>query len=107
MPWQYFQRTLPKVVATQECVKFPKEGRHPTVLHGLKFQKYKKKGNNEDMNTKENKPEEVKCASANNGSDVISMCIVLVQFKSKDASRTVYTFALMDCCTQDTFILHQ
>ena len=32
-------------------------GRHPD----LKIQKYKKKGNNEDIDAKENKPEEVKC----------------------------------------------
>ena len=32
-------------------------GRHPTVLHGLKTQKYKKKGNNKDTDTKEGKPE--------------------------------------------------
>ena len=31
--------------------------RHPD----LQIQKYKKKGNNEDIDTKENKPEEVKC----------------------------------------------
>ena len=37
-------------------------GIHPTVLHGLKTQKYKKKGNNEGTDTKEDKPEEVKCA---------------------------------------------
>ena len=42
-------------------------GRHPTVLHGLKIQKYKRKGNNEDTDTKENKPEEVKYASTNTG----------------------------------------
>ena len=54
----------------------------PTVLHGLKIQKYKKKGNNEDTDTKEDKPEEVKCASTNTGSDVISMCIVPVQIAS-------------------------
>ena len=56
-------------------------GRHPTVLHGLKIQKHKKKGNNEGTDAKENKPEEVKCASTNTGSDVISMCIVPVQIK--------------------------
>ena len=48
-------------------------GQHPTLLHGLKIQKYKKKGNNEDTDTKEDKPEDVKCASNNTGSDVISM----------------------------------
>ena len=82
-------------------------GRHPTVLHGLKTQKYKKKGSNEDTDTKEDKPEEVKCASTNTRSDVISMCIVPVQIKSKDTSKTVHTYALLDSCSQGTFILDQ
>ena len=82
-------------------------GRHPTVLHGLKTQKYKKKGNNKDIETKEDKPEEVKYASANTRSDVISMCIVPVQIKSKDTIKTFHTYALLDSCSQGTFILDQ
>ena len=42
--------------------------RHSIVLHGLKIQKYKTKGNNEDTDTKENKPEQVKFASTDTGS---------------------------------------
>ena len=81
-------------------------GRHPTILHGLKTQKYKKKGNNEDTDTKEDKPEEVKCASTNTRSDAISsMCIVPIQIK--DTSKTVHTYALRDSCSQGTFILDQ
>ena len=79
----------------------------PHVLHGLKTQKYKKKGNNEDTDTKEDKPEEVKCASTNTRSDVISMCIVPAQIKSKDTSKTVHTYAILDSCSQGTFILDQ
>ena len=82
-------------------------GRHPTVLHGLKTQKYKKKGNNEDTDTKEDKPEEVKCTSTNTRPGVISMCIVPVQIKSKDTSKTIHTYALLDSCSQGTFILDQ
>ena len=52
-------------------------GIHPTVLHGLKIQKHKKKENNEDTDTKEDKPEEVKRASTKTGSDVISMSLFL------------------------------
>ena len=50
-------------------------------MHGLKIQNYKKKGNNEDSDTKEKKAEEIKCASTNTGSDVISMFIAIVQIK--------------------------
>ena len=53
-------------------------GRHLTVSHSLKIQKQEKR-NNEDTDTKREKPEEVKCASTYTGSDVISMCIVPVQ----------------------------
>ena len=35
------------------------------------------------------------------------MCIVPVQIKSKDISKTVYTYALLDSCSQGTFILDQ
>ena len=48
----------------------------------MKTQKHKRKGNNEDIDTNEGKPEEVKCASTNTGSDVIRMCIVPVQITS-------------------------
>ena len=82
-------------------------GRHPTVLHGLKIQKHKKKGKNEDTDTKEDKPEEVKCASINTGSDVISMCIVSVQIASTSTSKKVHTYALLDSCSQGTFVLDQ
>ena len=82
-------------------------GKHPVVLHGLKIQKCKKKGNNKDPETKEDKPEEVKCASTNAGSDVISMCIVPVQITSTNTSEKVHTYALLDSCSQFTFILDQ
>ena len=62
-------------------------GRYPTVSHGLKIQKHKKKGNNEDTDTNENKPEEIKFASTNTVSDVISMSIVLVQITSTNTSK--------------------
>ena len=81
--------------------------RHSIVLHGLKIQKYKTKGNNEDTDTKENKPEQVKFASTDTGSHVISMRIVPVQIKSKDTSKTVHTYVLLDSCSQGTFILDQ
>ena len=81
--------------------------RHSIVLHGLKIQKYKTKGNNEDTGTKENKPEQGKFASTDTGSQVISMSIVPVQIKSKDTSKTVHTYVLLDSCSQGTFILDQ
>ena len=77
------------------------------VLHSLKIQKYKKKGNNEDTDNNERKAEEVKYALTNTRSDVIRMCIVPVQIRSKDTSKTVHFYALLDSCSQGTFILNQ
>ena len=81
-------------------------GCHPTVLNGLKIQKHKKKENSEDTDTKD-KPEEVKCASTNTGSDVISMYIVPVQIALTNTSKKVHTYAVLDSCSQGTFILDQ
>ena len=81
--------------------------RHFTVLHGLEIQKHKKKLNNEDTNTKEDKQEKIRRASINTWSDVISMCIVPVQITSTDTSKKVHTYALLDSFSQGTFILDQ
>ena len=35
------------------------------------------------------------------------MCIVPVQIKSKDTNKTVHTYALLNSCSQGTFVLHQ
>ena len=93
------KNTTQKVAPIEGCAKFAVDDT-PTVLHGLKIQKYKKKGNNEDTDTKEDKPEEVKCASTNTGSDVISMCIVPVQFASTSTSKKVHNYALLNSCSQ-------
>ena len=74
----------------------------------IEIQKYKKKENSELTDTKENKPEEVKCTSTNTGqSYVISICIVPIQIKSKDTNKSVHTSAFLDSCSQSTFILGQ
>ena len=97
---------MQKVVLIEVCTKLATR-QHPVVLHSLKIQKYKKKENNEGNNTKENKPEELDSASSNTGSDFLGMYIVLVQIISKDTSKTVHTYALLDSCSQSTFIFDQ
>ena len=76
-------------------------------MHVLNIQKSKKKGNNEDNDVKEKKPEKVKCASTNTAPDVISMCIVPAQIKSQDTSKTVHPYSLLDSCSQGIFILDE
>lgn len=48
-----------------------------------------------------------KCASSNIGSDVIRIRNFPIQIKSKDTGKTVYTHALLDSCSQGTFILNE
>ena len=49
----------------------------------------------------------MKCASINTYSDVVSMCIVPVRVKRKDSVNEVQTYALLDICSQGTFILYK
>ena len=55
--------------------------------------------NNEEQN------EEMKCPSINTISDVVSMCLVPVKVKKKDSINEVQTHALLDSCSQGTYIL--
>ena len=45
------KNTTQKVAPIEGCAKFAVDDT-PTVLHGLKIQKHKKKGNSEDTGTK-------------------------------------------------------
>ena len=55
--------------------------------------------NNEEQN------EEMKCASISTISDVVSVCLVPVEVKKKDSINEVQTHALLDNCSQETYIL--
>ena len=46
-------------------------------------------------------------ASSNIGSDVIRIWNFLIQIKLKDTGKTVYTYVLLDSCSQGTFILNE
>ena len=79
-------------------------GSHLTTLHGVKLDK-KDKASIKDEKRNGEQNEEMKCASINTYSDVVSMCIVPVRFKRKDSINEVQTYALLDSCSQGTFIL--
>ena len=51
MSYQYFQKPHVNKDMYKVC-----SGRQPTVSHGLKIQKYKMKGSNEDTDAKEKQP---------------------------------------------------
>ena len=65
-------------------------GQHPAILHGIKIEKNKlKKGTDEVAATLATgkSQDEVKCASINTGSNVISMCTVPVKIKEAKVTR--------------------
>ena len=85
-------------------------GRHPTILQGIKTEKHKSKKDTDEVaatlaTTKSQ--DEVKCGSINTGSNVISMCTVPVKIKGSSGNKTICTYALLNSCSQGTFILDQ
>ena len=91
------------------------KGNHPTPLHGYipKVMKEKADGsqNNSDSgNIKSNYvtlDNDVKHArtTAKSGSKVISISIVSVKIKHGDSNKMVTTYAMLDNCSQGSFIL--
>ena len=82
-------------------------GRHPTILHGIKIEKNKsKKGTDEVAATlaTTKSQDEVKCASVNTGSNVST---VPVKIKGSSGNKVIRTYALLDSWSQETFILDQ
>ena len=84
--------------------------RHPTILQGIKTEKHKSKKDTDEVaatlaTTKSQ--DEVKCGSINTGSNVISMCTVPVKIKGSSGNKVIRTYALLDSCSQGTFILDQ
>ena len=85
-------------------------GRHPTILQRIKIEKHKsKKGTDEVAATlaTTKSQDEVKCASINTGSNVISVCSVPVKIQGSSGSKLIHTYTLLDSCSQGTFISDQ
>ena len=91
-------KSCPKRRSCKVC-----NGRHPTALHGVKL---KKKGAHGNSGIEE-RGEEITCASINTSSDIINMCIVLVQIRQKKSDMVLQTYTLLDTCSQEKFILDQ
>ena len=51
--------------------------------------------------------EGVKYASVNTGTDVISMCVIPIKVQYGNSSKILETHALLDSCSEDTFILER
>ena len=82
-------------------------GRHPTILHGIKIEKKKSKKGTDKVAATPKSQDEVKCTSINTGSNVINMCTVPVKIKGSSSNKVIYTYALLDSCSQGTITLDQ
>ena len=85
-------------------------GKHPTTLHGHVRKKVDNTQHqcNIEASEERNDGEVAACASLNTGMEVISMCVVPVKLRHGDSGETlVKTYALLDSCSQGTFILER
>ena len=84
-------------------------GKHSTTLHGY----IRKKADNTPHQFNSEASEErkdgevVACASLNTGMEVISVCVVPVKLRHGDSGKTLKSYALLDSCSQGTFILER
>ena len=81
--------------------------KHPTGLHGYKIRRKDDSKNNDDpgRTVKNNcaNIKDVQCESIRTG-DVLSMCVVPVKVRHKNSDKEIMTFAMLDTCSQGTFI---
>ena len=81
--------------------------KHPTGLHGYKIRR--KDGSKDDddpgKTVKNNcaSIKDVQCESIRTG-EVFSMCVVPVKVRHKNSDKEIMTFAMLDTCSQGTFI---
>ena len=81
-------------------------GKHPATLHGYVR---KKKQNDNQKNDSADTADgvDVKCATVNTDGNEISMCVVPVNLRSGHSGKTVKRYALLDSCSQGTFMLEK
>ena len=81
--------------------------KHPATLHGYVR---KKKQNDSQKNDKADIPNgvvDVKYATVNTGGNVRSTCVVPVNLRYSCSGKTVKTYALLETCSQGTFMLEK
>ena len=84
-------------------------GKHPTTLRGYVRKNVDNIQNqrNSEASEERNDGEVAACASLNTGMEVISMCVVPVRLRHGDSGESLKTYALLDSCSQGTFILER
>ena len=84
------------------------QGKHPSGLHGFKMKS--KKTSDDDTDKTGEQPEGMKrnCVGIKNVAtivgEVISMCVVPVRLRHFNSQKEVKMFALLDSCSQGTFV---
>ena len=99
-------KTCSKRIICKECKNYP------TALHGYQYKKQKSEpGKNDDKKKEETQLsnrcteiEDFSNVSINQETNMVSMCVVPVIVKHKNSSREVKTFAMLDNCSQRTFV---
>ena len=81
-------------------------GEYPTKLHGY-ARKKKQNDNQKDDGADAPNGVDVKCAIVNTGGNVVSMCVVPVNLTYSCFGKIVKTHALLDSCSQGTFMLEK
>ena len=84
-------------------------GEHPTTLHGYVRRKVDNAQHqcNSEASEERKDGEVAACVSLNTGMEVIIMCVVPVKLRHGDSGKTLKTYALLDSCSQGTFILER
>ena len=75
--------------------------RHPTGLHGYKASKKNRTGDGNDSGKNNGS---LTIATTKMKSNVVSMCVVPVKIKCNKSRKELKTYAMLDCCSQGTFI---
>ena len=75
--------------------------KHPTGLHGYKGSK---KNKDADGGNSQKSDNTLARATTRLKSKVVSMCVVPVKVKCSNSKKEFRTYAMLDCCSQGTFI---
>ena len=78
------------------------------VIHGYKMKRKKTSDNDTDKTVEQPDAIDSNCASIKNATtvvrEVISMCVAPVRLRHCNFQKEVKTFALLDSCSQGTFV---
>ena len=87
------------------------QGKHPSVLHGYKIKSKKTSDDDKDKTGEQPGAMKSNCAGIKTVvtlvGEVINMCVVSVRIRHCNSQKEVKTSALLDSCSQGTFVTEQ